>query len=438
MRILALLATCLFGISAPTSAQLSAPRRTTQRPVYLPGFAAARAKLDSGAPLKITYLGGSVTRGGTTAPCQGTGPNGPYDYCGYASSNDSWRAICHRTLDLASAWPGQFNEDNNGLGATGSELAAYRFERDVGFTDILLCEFALNDILLLDPTAADVHGSRSAFRTLKSVVEQARSYNPDVAIVTLISPVRDFPTATGSLVDDFTTSRATALRFSRNEGIPIIDMIEFFYERPIPAGFDASLFFDGGPTTNNSRHPAPEGHRYYAHVVAQELQRWINLPLEVIEPAEPYDEELLPYPVDPQRLSPEELALEPSASDWFVALNQENWLNFPFYENQTALFASESGVELEVPFEGSAVGVWFEWFYNDLPIEAEVEFIVDGESLGVFNRTASSGASKLRRFMPLKSNLDPAVPHLLTIRTLEEPPQDPEFRLAINAVFVGQ
>ena len=87
----------------------------------LRNFARLRAKIERGLPIEVTYLGGSVTRGGTTNPISGVGPNGPYDYSSYQHNQDSWRAQSFQRLAQSlEQWPGQFAQNNCALGGTGS------------------------------------------------------------------------------------------------------------------------------------------------------------------------------------------------------------------------------------------------------------------------------------------------------------------------------
>ena len=403
------------------------------RPTLLRGFAALRAKVRSGASVRVTYVGGSVTHGGTTSPRVGVGPNGPYDYSSYSSLDDCWRALCNRQLNLTLGnYTGQFVEDNHSLGATGSELVAYRYAEYIGPTDLLLCEFAINDVQLMSATANGVDADRSVYRTLTSVVQQARAANPNVAIAFVIGPRRDPNAGPGYIL-----SRERALRFANDFEIARIDLVPAFFEQPIPAGFDATRLFDGPDTGSNSTHPAPEGHRYYAKVVADALAALINWPYMVFEHAEPLPHDLLPYPVAPDLLDATELAALPSADGWQARPSLEDFAQHPFYADRLVLFATSSGVELTVPFDGTAVGVWWEWLYNGQSINGTIQFWVDGQDLGIYTPTGAGPAFPIRRFIPLADGLDARMPHELRIQVQDPHAGDPVVRLGLNAVLVG-
>ena len=111
-------AVCPTGAAAlyPTS---DVPAREIQLRGGIPN---ARAKAESGAPLTVAYLGGSITQ------------------------MDGWRN--GTTALLKEAFPqSRVTEVNAGIGGTGSSLGAYRVGKDVlsARPDLVFVEFATND-----------------------------------------------------------------------------------------------------------------------------------------------------------------------------------------------------------------------------------------------------------------------------------------------------
>lgn len=129
-----LLACCLCGLAAaePSATATPAAPATAAKPSYaavpctvrggLPNLA---AKLKAGRPVTVVVIGGSITQGG--------GPNG------YVSQLGEW---------LKRTWPAaKATVVNAGIGGTGSDFGAKRFDRDVlaRKPDAVLIEFCVND-----------------------------------------------------------------------------------------------------------------------------------------------------------------------------------------------------------------------------------------------------------------------------------------------------
>lgn len=123
----ALPATFASGVSAPALDEIG------PRGVFVPGdfarFARLWKKLEGGESVRIAAIGGSITAG-----------------AGASSSDRCWgRLLCE---GLGRAFPGA-NVDfvNAGIGATGSNIGAFRLKRDVldRRPDAVVVEFAVND-----------------------------------------------------------------------------------------------------------------------------------------------------------------------------------------------------------------------------------------------------------------------------------------------------
>lgn len=280
-------------------------------------------------------------------------------------------------------------QNNCALGGTGSELGNYRFTKHVAATELLICEFTLNDKQLVIPTAMGETVDRSAYRTMTGIVKQARAFNPNVALFFSISPLRDFPTGTTDLHLDFIESRETTLRFVNNRKIPYSDLVDTFFYQPIPSGFDP-LPLPGPAALPPAAGSAGGG------------------PLDALS----------------------------SSGGWTSQVNQEDWVTYPFFSNQQALFAGALGDQLSVPFYGRTVGLWFEWHYGSAKISARLEIKLDGTVLGMYSSQHQSGELPLRRFLPPANGLDPAVPHTLELRVMGAP--SGTLRLALHGITIGR
>ena len=152
-------------------------------------------KAKSGEPIRICYLGGSITCGAATAPRKGRNRDGKaFDYSSFDVNRDSWRALTYQWLkDAYETREGQFEQINAAIGATHSELAAFRLNHHVlaHQPDMLFIEFAVNDSGKGALSADNPQADRSIHRTLANIISRARQQNPDVAIFSLIATHRE-------------------------------------------------------------------------------------------------------------------------------------------------------------------------------------------------------------------------------------------------------
>ncbi|MDW7692872.1 hypothetical protein R9C00_10935 [Flammeovirgaceae bacterium SG7u.111] len=115
-----LIAALIFTISNAFSQQDLAKLKEYQSRGGLPYFS---YKVQSGKPIKVAFLGGSITL-----------------------AEDGWRSRMMEWLE--KEWPlNSFEEVNACLGGTGSDLAVFRLEQDIfpHKPDLIFVEFAVND-----------------------------------------------------------------------------------------------------------------------------------------------------------------------------------------------------------------------------------------------------------------------------------------------------
>ncbi|HRA88440.1 MAG TPA: SGNH/GDSL hydrolase family protein, partial [Planctomycetaceae bacterium] len=112
----------VFGLAVSAVAQDASPLRDAVECHPRAGLPNFRAKLDAGQPVKIAYLGGSIT----AAP-------------GWRVQSREW---------FAQQYPNsKVEEVDAAIGGTGSDLGVFRLQNDVlrHHPDLMFVEFAVND-----------------------------------------------------------------------------------------------------------------------------------------------------------------------------------------------------------------------------------------------------------------------------------------------------
>ncbi len=112
----------VFWLTLPAFAQNAYPLRDAVECIPRAGLPNFRAKLDAGQPVRIAYLGGSIT----AAP-------------GWRVQSREW---------FAQQYPNsKVEEINAAIGGTGSDLGVFRLQNDVlrHQPDLMFVEFAVND-----------------------------------------------------------------------------------------------------------------------------------------------------------------------------------------------------------------------------------------------------------------------------------------------------
>ncbi|MEN8254411.1 MAG: GDSL-type esterase/lipase family protein [Verrucomicrobiota bacterium] len=367
----------------------------TSRPV--PEFQRFIEKTESGQPVVVAYLGGSITEGATTYPMVGTDTFDP--------ETDSWRALGYDWLrERFEQKPGQFLQVNAAIGGTPSLLGAYRLEQHVlrEKPDMVFVEFAVNDNEVARLTRDHPDAPRSILRTNRSIVERLRAQNPDVAIFMPLSPRRMLEgsahAAWGDILDlghDQTRLAAESLR------VPYVSLREAFYGDP-PRPSDKPLY-DGIDNPGNYVHPAPYGHQAYAEAVQQTLEKifetgTFNFDRTAAVP--------VASPAKPKLLFPETLI---SHSDGWKIETLDNQAA-PIMRGKSCLVPSGKGA-LEYRFKGSAAALWF-----DSRTTGSLDLFLDGKQIGTYG-----GGNFLGRFVPLADGLDDSVDHTLRLAPISDP-----------------
>jgi len=385
----------------------------------LPSYRHLAGKIAAGEDITIVYFGGSITVGAITHPTHGVNRDGEaYDYRDEQDPEKfGWRARSFNSLrEEYEKRPGQFHMVNAAVGATDSELGAYRLARHVLVysPDLLFIEFAINDNgvgLLSDNPEAE----SSIYRTLSSIVSRARAANPNLAILVPVSTARDLdPTKHVG----FQPARAHHMRFAEIFHIPYVDIHSVFYNSPLPEGATVENVFDGPDTAGCRVHPSPRGHEAYAAGVCRVLDDLLTRHRFAFK--EPRRETWFePYPRNPRFLLATEL---PAGEGWSL----QDGTAFRYFATHVCrdtkiLFTDQPGARFQMDFRGSSVYLWGQQHYPGLgDISGRLSVRIDGTERAVFTDESPRKDSEglLQRMMPVARDLDPTVDHVLEVATL--------------------
>lgn len=376
----------------------------TLQPV--PEFGTFVRKAQSGEPVVIAYLGGSITWGAPTFPLSGTNVFGnAYDYTDYDVNRDSWRGLTYEWLrSRYEQHPGQFRQVHAAIGGTPSLLGAYRLEQDIlpEKPDLIFVEFAVNDSGVAQLTQNDPKAPRSIFRTCQSIVNRVRAANPNAAVFMPLSTRRELE---GSKNCNWAVSldlgHDQSLLAAEALSIPYVSIRDAYYgtEERRATG----LYYDGDDSGGNYVHPAPFGHKVYAEAVEKSLMDLFETGTFSFTGT---PSAVRPYPVTPTLVLPDTLVSV--APGWQVELMAGS--EAPCLEGRRCLVSKEGAGALEYTFKGTGVGLWF-----DDQTKGCLDVFLDSESLGQYvNRVREKGRFR-GRFSSLADRLDPSFPHTLRL-----------------------
>ena len=224
---------------APVKAELVKPRQ---------GLGNFIAKLRAGEPVKIGYLGGSIT----AAP-------------GWRVKTRQW---------FADQYPqAKVEEIHAAIGGTGSDLGVFRVDRDalMHHPDLLFVEFAVND-----------GGAKpeAIWRAMEGIVRKTWIANPKTDICFVYTYRIGYEK---ELKDGMCPNAASAMELladhygiaSINFALRVVELEQagrLIYQSEEPATEGVIRFSSDGV------HPLDEGHQIYADVVAEALKQIDSLP----------------------------------------------------------------------------------------------------------------------------------------------------------------
>ena len=372
-------------------------------------FVELKQKMENGEAITVLYLGGSITEGAFCEPLKGINMHGQvYDYTAMADAETySWRALSYAWLkDNYETEDGQFTMVNAAVGATHSELAAYRLEKQVlnYAPDLLFVEFAINDggkgYISNDPNA-----NNSIYRTISSIVRRVEEANPEVAICIPVSTAR-------KLSEAHSLSRKHHIRFANQMHIPYVDIHDVYFNQALPEGVTRDNVFDGPDNPGSGVHPSPLGHQAYAEGVERTLQSLFNG--ETIS----FSADMYPffddYPNQPNYIHAQDLT---PPEGWKIALSSEYITETHVLKDANILMPTVENAPFILEFEGHSVLMWSAYHFTQGIRRGALEVYVDDELVKTFTgaEEIKEGETQLIRLMPIVDNLYYAKKHTLKL-----------------------
>jgi lysophospholipase L1-like esterase len=242
----------------------------------------------------------------------------------------------------------EFKFTDAGIASTCSTTGAFRLQRDVlsaGPVDLLFVEFAVND----DQDAG--HAARECIRGMEGIIRHVRRHNPyaDIVVTHFTNPEM-IETLQGG---DTPLSSGSHERVAEHYRVSTIDLAREVAER-MTAGRLTWKEFGG-------THPAPRGNRLCADMIDALLTEAWSRPLPSDVGKTPHE---LPVPIDPGNYGTGDFISPNSAKSvrgW--ELRRPDWKSLPGssrrrFAELSLLCADEAGAELELKFDGTAVGAY--------------------------------------------------------------------------------
>ena len=273
------------------------------------------AKLKSGQPVTIAYLGGSITAG--------SGASKP-DVNSFRVLVGQWFTATYPRAVVTNV--------NAGYGGTGSDFGSFRLDHDVlsKKPDLVFVEFAVND------------GQNAlADRGMEGILRHVRraSPNTDVCFLYTFNKAQLTTYQSGAVPGGVVREEGIASHYN----VPSVNVGLAGAQKILSGAVTPALFFRDGT------HPADAGHQAYADAVIALLEDQA----QHAPPAKPYP--LLP-PMRPDTLeygrliTPEEIT--PLPSGWVVADNR-----LPG-NIKSVLQGDSPGSQVVIPFSGSIVALF--------------------------------------------------------------------------------
>ena len=291
-------------------------------------------KLKNNKKLNIGYFGGPITEG-----------------AGASDPSTCWRSIT--TQWFRDEYPDcEINEIMAAIGGTGSDLGAYRCEKDLlsGDPDLVFFEFSCNDAE--DSFLPIVNNCEAIYRK----IWEKDPTTEIIAVYTMIQSM-DGEITSGKVVESRAAHMATALYYGN---VMQIDMGEVLRRRVHLAGGDWNTY------TVDTVHPNDEGYAIYADVVISRLKEALSSERATLT------EKVLPKCLFGE-MSYVGAGLvdadEAHFSDGWTKVDKSLCDRYPTYWE-----ATEPGAELEFKFIGIRLGLYWMMAKDS----GNIEYSVDG------------------------------------------------------------
>ena len=289
-------------------------------------------KLKNNKKLTVGYFGGSITEG-----------------AGASDPSKCWRSLT--TQWFRETYPDcEINEIMAAIGGTGSDLGAYRCERDLisGNPDLVFFEFSCNDAE--DKFLPILNNCESIFRKIWN-------NDPTTEIIVVYTMIKsmDDDMLSSKVVESRAAHQAAALYYGNMQ----IDMGEVLRQRVHLAGGDWNTY------TVDTVHPNDNGYRIYADVVISRLKE------ALLAEADSLFGKILPESIFKERSYEGACLVDASEADFGEGWNfVESSLcgRYPHY------FEATAGAEFEFKFTGICLGLYWMMAKDS----GNIEYSVDG------------------------------------------------------------
>ena len=210
-----------------------------------PEFSTFDQKARRGKRLSVVFLGGSLTWG-----AQATSP-----------MNTSYRALVEKKL-VATYPIAHFRFWDAAIGGTGSQLAAFRLERDVlsQKPDLVFLDFTINDNPYVEPTLSRLSSYESLVRRLVQA---------EIPVVQVILPAKQDVLANPSERPLDEKHKAIAAAYA----LPVADAVTLAKERVAEGNTTPDQLWD---LPEDGTHPGDAGYALYAETAWEAFQGAIS------------------------------------------------------------------------------------------------------------------------------------------------------------------
>lgn len=359
-------------------------------------FATFDARAQKGEQLVVVFFGGSLTWGAQSTDPQRT----------------SYRAlVCER---LKKTYPkARFEFWDSAIGGTGSQLGAFRLDRDVlaHKPDLVFLDFTIND----DPYTTPPDQDRLA--SYESLVR--RMVQAGIPLVQVILPAKQdvLPNPKPRPLDPKHKEIAQAY------GLPIADAVALVQSRVAEGKATPDQLWDAAP---DATHPGDAGYALYAEVAWQAFEQAIEQKTQSRVPAAMLNADTY-MAVNRFKLP----TLEKLPRGWKTALPTRSAVAYDFTPSrwmETVAVASLAKDEAAPePLVLKVQGSNLMFFGEATPKSGKYRVLVDGKEVKARDIGAMAVHGNWRYVEMLAQNLDATVPHRVEIVPDLQPGQ--EFRM---------
>jgi len=378
-----------------------------------PSFEDFDRKASSGERLTVAFLGGSLTWGARASDPQKT----------------SYRAIVGAKLE--ERYPkAHFKFIDAAIGGTGSQLGAFRLDRDVlAFKpDLVFLDFTLNDDAYR--TTPDTLAAQEGI--IRRVLTEARC------------PLIQMFLASKGYVTDGTTERmkrrTAHLELAEAYNVPCGDATSLMQAKYKKGEIDLDKIWP--PESFDSTHPGDKGYALYAEAAWSAFEKAVAEKTACRVPEKTLNADTY-MKVNRVRIS----SLSPLPEGWRVAAPSTDYCAFDFLmsrwlddvaiasnfipKDRSKTVPSTPAAPLKLVFKGSSVLL----FGEATPLSGKYKAIVDGKEKE-FNACQLGPNNTGRLVQLVVEGLDPSVEHSLDIVPLFESPEKPA-ELCLESVCVA-